>query len=78
MSIRTTICEQFGIETPIFGFVHSVEAAAEVTRSGGIGIYGGTRDTPDEIRDRLKKLREMVGNKPIGIQGAQRREKHAL
>jgi NAD(P)H-dependent flavin oxidoreductase YrpB (nitropropane dioxygenase family) len=67
MSIRTVICEQFGIETPIFGFVHSVDAAAEVTRNGGIGIYGGTRDTPDEIRERLKRLREMVGNRPIGI-----------
>jgi NAD(P)H-dependent flavin oxidoreductase YrpB (nitropropane dioxygenase family) len=67
MSMRTSICERFGIEQPIFGFVHSVQAAAEVSRSGGFGIYGATRDTPEEIRANLKELRRLVGNRRIGV-----------
>lgn len=67
MTLRTSICDRFGIDVPVFGFVHSVEAAAEVTRNGGFGIYGATRDTPEEIRERLKTIRSMVGDKPFGV-----------
>ena len=66
-SVRTALCGKLGIEAPVFGFVHSVEAAAEVSRNGGFGIYGATRDTPEEIRDNLKQLREMVGDRRIGV-----------
>jgi NAD(P)H-dependent flavin oxidoreductase YrpB (nitropropane dioxygenase family) len=67
MTLRTPICDRLGIDVPVFGFVHSVEAAAEVSRNGGFGIYGATRDTPEEIRERLKQIRSMIGNRPFGV-----------
>lgn len=67
MNIRTSICDRYGIELPIFGFVHSVEAAAAVSLSGGYGIYGATRDTPEEIRENLKQIRALVGNRRFGV-----------
>lgn len=67
MTLRTGLCDKLGIEVPVFGFVHSVEAAAEVARNGGFGVYGATRDTPEEIRDNLKKLRALAGNRRIGV-----------
>jgi NAD(P)H-dependent flavin oxidoreductase YrpB (nitropropane dioxygenase family) len=65
--LKSAFCERYGIDVPIFGFAHSIEVVAEISRAGGIGIYGATRDTPEEIEDRLKQLRTMVGNRPFGV-----------
>lgn len=65
--LRTEICDRFGIEMPVFGFAHSVAVTAAISRAGGVGVYGATRDTPEEIRTRLKELRRLAGNRPIGV-----------
>lgn len=65
--LRTALCDTFGIDVPIFGFAHSVAAAAAISREGGLGVYGATRDTPDEIRERLATLRRLAGDRPIGV-----------
>ncbi|ETR78791.1 2-nitropropane dioxygenase [Afipia sp. P52-10] len=67
MPLKTPLCDRLGIDVPVFGFVHSVQAAAEVTRNGGFGIYGATRDTPEEIRANLKTIRALVGDRPFGV-----------
>jgi NAD(P)H-dependent flavin oxidoreductase YrpB (nitropropane dioxygenase family) len=59
-TLRTPICARYGIDVPIFGFAHSVAAAGAISRAGGVGIYGATRDTPEEIRARLKELRALA------------------
>lgn len=64
---KTPVCDRFGLETPIFGFAHSVEAAAAISRAGGLGVFGATRDTPEEIRSHLARLRELAGEHPIGV-----------
>jgi NAD(P)H-dependent flavin oxidoreductase YrpB (nitropropane dioxygenase family) len=66
-SLKTPVCDMLGIEYPIFGFNHSVDVTVEVSRAGGIGIYGATRSTPEEIRETLKKIRERVGDRPFGV-----------
>ena len=65
--LHTKVCDRFGIELPIFGFAHSVEAAAAISRAGGLGVYGATRDTPEEIEERLARLHELAGGKAIGV-----------
>jgi NAD(P)H-dependent flavin oxidoreductase YrpB (nitropropane dioxygenase family) len=65
--LRTSLCDQVGIELPIFGFAHSVAASAAISREGGLGVYGATRDTPDEITERLRQLRTLAGDRPIGV-----------
>jgi NAD(P)H-dependent flavin oxidoreductase YrpB (nitropropane dioxygenase family) len=65
--LRTPVCERFGLAHPIFAFSHSVPTAAAVSRCGGLGTYGATRRTPDEIRDELRELRRLAGDAPIGV-----------
>lgn len=65
--MRTPICDRFGLETPIFGFAHSVEAAAAISLCGGLGVYGATRDTPEEIGENLRRMRSLVGDRPYGV-----------
>jgi NAD(P)H-dependent flavin oxidoreductase YrpB (nitropropane dioxygenase family) len=65
--LQTRLTDMFGIEFPIFGFVHSARACVEICLAGGVGIYGGTRSTPAEIRATLKEIRAAVGDRPFGI-----------
>ena len=67
MSLRTAVCDLFGIERPIFGFAHSVAVTAAISRAGGLGVYGATMDEPDEIRDKARQLRALCGDRPFGI-----------
>jgi NAD(P)H-dependent flavin oxidoreductase YrpB (nitropropane dioxygenase family) len=65
--VHTPVCDRFGIRHPIFAFTHSLKVAAQVSRSGGLGVYGATRRTPDEIRAELAALRGLAGPVPIGV-----------
>ncbi|MFM1991598.1 MAG: hypothetical protein RJA99_4555 [Pseudomonadota bacterium] len=65
--LRTPVCDRLGLSHPVFAFSHSVPVAAAVSRCGGLGTYGATRRTPQEIRDELAALRRLAGDVPIGV-----------
>ncbi len=65
--LETPVCAMFGLAHPLFAFSHSVPVAAAVSRCGGLGTYGATRRTPQEIRDELAQLRRLAGDAPIGV-----------
>jgi NAD(P)H-dependent flavin oxidoreductase YrpB (nitropropane dioxygenase family) len=65
--LHTPVCAMFGLSHPVFAFTHSVPATAAVSRCGGLGTYGATRRTPDEIREELAALRRLAGDAPIGV-----------
>ena len=65
--IWTPISERLGIRYPIFGFAHDVATVAAITNAGGYGVYGATRRFPDEIREELATIRDLVGDKPFGV-----------
>ncbi|MCD9153143.1 NAD(P)H-dependent flavin oxidoreductase [Aeromicrobium duanguangcaii] len=66
-ALNTSVVRRLGARLPIFGFSHSLEVVAAVSRAGGIGIWGATRSTPEEIREGLEWLVEAVGDQPFGI-----------
>lgn len=66
-ALNTPICQRLGARLPIFGFSHSLEVVAAVTNNGGIGIWGATRNTPEEIREGLAQLTAAVGGRPFGV-----------
>jgi NAD(P)H-dependent flavin oxidoreductase YrpB (nitropropane dioxygenase family) len=66
-TLRTPICDRLGIKYPIFGFNHSVDTTVAVCKAGGIGIFGATRKTPEEITEHLKEIRARVGDLPFGV-----------
>lgn len=67
MSLRTQLCDDLGASQPIFGFTHSLDAAIAISRSGGIGIWGATRSTPEEIEAGLSRMDAELGELPYGI-----------
>ena len=65
--IWTPICDQLGIDVPIFGFAHDVATVAAISRAGGYGVYGATRRFPQEIVDELADIKSRVGDLPFGV-----------
>ena len=64
---RTPVCERLGIERPIFGFSHSIEVAAAISRAGGLGVFGVARERADAIPALLARMREAVGDRPFAV-----------
>ena len=45
--MKTPICDQYGIDFPLFAFSHCRDVVAAVTNAGGFGVLGGTAFTPE-------------------------------
>ncbi len=65
--LETELSRKLGLSLPIFGFAHDIATVAAITNAGGIGIYGATRRFPHEIAAELATLRELVGDRPFGV-----------
>jgi enoyl-[acyl-carrier protein] reductase II len=70
MSLRTPICDMLGIEHPILlagmGGVSYAELAAAVSNAGGFGTLGMAGRSHAEIKDEIKKTRDLT-DKPFGV-----------
>jgi NAD(P)H-dependent flavin oxidoreductase YrpB (nitropropane dioxygenase family) len=47
--VKTEICDQYGIEFPLFAFSHCRDVVAAVTNAGGFGVLGGVAFRPDQL-----------------------------
>jgi len=65
--LHTPLCDELGAAHAIFGFTHSLDAAIAITKNGGIGIWGATRSTPEEIEVGLTRMDAELGDLPYGI-----------
>ncbi|MGV0740874.1 NAD(P)H-dependent flavin oxidoreductase [Mycolicibacterium sp. XJ870] len=65
--MKPAICEQFGIDFPIFAFSHCRDVVAAVTNAGGFGVLGATAYTPELLDQELSWIDEHVGGKPYGL-----------
>ncbi len=70
MTIRTPICDMLGIKYPILlagmGGVSYAELCAAVSNAGGFGTLGMAGRSQSEIRDEIKKTRDLT-DKPFGV-----------
>jgi enoyl-[acyl-carrier protein] reductase II len=70
MTLRTPICEQFGIEAPIFlagmGGVAYAKVCAAVSEAGGFGTLGMAGESPEGIREEMQEVRRLT-DKPFGV-----------
>jgi nitronate monooxygenase len=70
MSLRTRICDLFGIEVPVvlagMGGASTPALAAAVSNAGGLGILGAAACAPDELRAWIRKTRELT-DRPFGV-----------
>lgn len=66
--MRTPVCEQFGIEYPIFGFTPSEHVAAAISRAGGLGVLGCVRfNDAAELDAVLDWMDHETDGKPYGV-----------
>ncbi|WP_139983069.1 NAD(P)H-dependent flavin oxidoreductase [Nocardioides litoris] len=66
--MRTPICDELGIEHPVFAFTPSEHVAAAVSRAGGLGVLGCVRfNDPDELERVLTWLDDNTDGKPYGV-----------
>jgi len=70
MKFHTALCDLLGIEYPIvqsgMGSVAGPDLAAEVSKAGGLGLIGGLNQPPEELRKRIRFVRERT-DKPFGV-----------
>ncbi|MCV7383029.1 nitronate monooxygenase [Mycolicibacter longobardus] len=65
--MKTPICEQYGIDFPLFAFSHCRDVVAAVTNAGGFGVLGGAAYNPEQLDQELSWIDEQVKGKPYGI-----------
>jgi NAD(P)H-dependent flavin oxidoreductase YrpB (nitropropane dioxygenase family) len=63
----TRLCEQFGIELPLFAFSHCRDVVAAVSRAGGMGVLGALAFSPEELEIELKWIDDHVDGRPYGL-----------
>ena len=68
--LQTPICDLLGIQLPIFqagmSSYTTPELVAAVSIAGGLGIIGGLSRGPDELREEIRKVRELT-SRPFGV-----------
>ncbi len=70
MSLRTPLCDMLEIEHPIMlagmGGVSYADVCAAVSNAGGYGCLGMAGRHPDEIRDNMRRVRQLT-DRPFGV-----------
>lgn len=61
------LCEDLGIEFPIFAFSHCRDVVAAVSKAGGFGVLGAVAFPPDQLQVELDWIDEHVGDHPYGV-----------
>lgn len=65
--MRTSLCETFGIEFPIFAFSHCRDVVAAVSKAGGFGVLGAATLTPEQLEIDLNWIEKQIGDRPYGV-----------
>ena len=65
--MRTAICEQLGIEFPIFAFTHCRDVVVAVSKAGGFGVLGAVGFTPEQLEIELNWIDAHIGDRPYGV-----------
>ncbi|MCB1645704.1 MAG: nitronate monooxygenase [Pseudomonadales bacterium] len=70
MSLKSSICDVFGIEYPIvlagMGGASTPELAAAVSNAGGLGVLGAAACQPEQLREWIQRTRSLT-DKPFGV-----------
>ncbi len=65
--MRLPMCDELGIEFPLFAFSHCRDVVAAVSRAGGMGVLGAVTLTPEELEEELTWIQDHVDGKPFGL-----------
>ncbi|MGX6510654.1 nitronate monooxygenase [Rhodococcus sp. SJ-2] len=65
--MHTPLCDQLGIEFPIFAFTHCRDVVVAVAKAGGFGVLGAVGFTPEELEIELNWIDEHIGDRTYGV-----------
>jgi NAD(P)H-dependent flavin oxidoreductase YrpB (nitropropane dioxygenase family) len=65
--MRTPLCDDLGIEFPIFAFTHCRDVVVAVAKSGGFGVLGAVGFSPEQLEIELQWIDEHIGDRPYGV-----------
>jgi NAD(P)H-dependent flavin oxidoreductase YrpB (nitropropane dioxygenase family) len=65
--MKSRLAAACGADYPIFAFSHCRDVVIEVSRSGGVGVLGLVRSTPEQVELDLRVITEALGDKPFGV-----------
>ncbi|WP_077213287.1 NAD(P)H-dependent flavin oxidoreductase [Bacillus dakarensis] len=65
--MKNYICEQLGIDVPVFAFTHSPDVVIAVSNAGGMGVLGAAGMGPEKLDQALQKITEACPGKSFGV-----------
>ncbi|MFK7913265.1 MAG: nitronate monooxygenase [Pseudomonadales bacterium] len=65
--MKNKLCEQLGIDFPLFAFSHCRDVVAAVSKAGGFGVLGAVGHTPESLDVELDWIDAHVDGKPYGV-----------
>ena len=65
--MRTPICDELGIEFPIFAFTHCRDVVVAVSKAGGFGVLGAVGFSPEQLEIELNWIDEHIGDHTYGV-----------
>ncbi|GFG75913.1 nitronate monooxygenase [Mycobacterium botniense] len=65
--MHTPVCDELGIEFPIFAFTHCRDVVVAVSKAGGFGVLGAVGFSPEQLEIELNWIDEHIGEHPYGV-----------
>jgi NAD(P)H-dependent flavin oxidoreductase YrpB (nitropropane dioxygenase family) len=65
--MRSPICDLLGIDFPLVAFSHCRDVVAEVSKAGGMGVFGAAGTGPGKLEAELSWIDDNVDGKPYGV-----------
>lgn len=65
--MHTRLCDELGIEFPIFAFTHCRDVVVAVSRAGGFGVLGAVGFTPEQLEIECAWIDDHIGDHPYGV-----------
>jgi NAD(P)H-dependent flavin oxidoreductase YrpB (nitropropane dioxygenase family) len=65
--MRTALCDELGIEFPIFAFTHCRDVVVAVSKAGGFGVLGAVGFTPEQLEIELNWIDDHIGEHTYGV-----------
>lgn len=65
--MRTPLCDELGIEFPIFAFTHCRDVVVAVAKAGGFGVLGAVGFSPEQLEIELSWIDAHIGDRHYGV-----------
>ena len=65
--MKSPICDMLGIEFPLIAFTHCRDVVVEVSKAGGMGVFGAAGHNAESLEIELRWIDAHIDGKPYGV-----------